>query len=424
MRILALCLCAMWATVAHGEQPVTIVHAGHLLSVPGESFAREQSLVIRDGVIEAVQGGYLDVPDGATLIELRDQYVLPGLIDMHVHLLLEATPEARGRLLTDSDELALLRGAANAYKTLKAGFTTVRDLGARSESIFALRDGISQGLIPGPTVIATGSPLAATGGHGDIDGLRADLMARWTTETICDGPIDCRRAVRHAVKYGADWIKVTATGGVMSDTGTGLEVQMTDPELKEIVSTAHGLGIKVAMHAHGTSGILAALRAGTDTIDHGSFQTRETIALHKKTGAYFVPTLLPGFHMLPRLENSPIFSREMKVKARQAGTAIDESFKLALRHNVRIAFGTDTGVTPHGYNAKEFELMVAKGMTPMAAIRSATVVAAKALSREDRIGTLEAGKQADLIGVVADPVYDITELQRVRTVIKNGQLVH
>ena len=316
------------------------------------------------------------------------------------------------------------RGAANARITLEAGFTTVRDLGARPKSIFALRDAINEGLVPGPRIIATGSALAATGGHGDVDGIRADLMDLWTPDTICDGPVSCRRAVRHAVKYGADWIKVTATGGVMSNTGTGLEAQMTDNELKEIVDTAHNLGIKVAMHAHGTSGILAALKAGTDTIDHGSFQTRETIALHKKTGAYFVPTLLPGFYLLPRLTTHPLFSDQMKAKARQAGTAIDDSFKMALKQGVRIAFGTDTGVTPHGYNAKEFELMVDKGMSPVDAIHSATIVASEALEMTDLIGTLEPGKQADLIGVKNDPTNDITELQRVRTVIKGGLIYH
>lgn len=405
------------------EDELTIVHAGTLLAIPGEASVANQSLIIRDGVIEQIIDGYADVPDNARLIDLSDQYVLPGLIDMHVHLLIEATPEAEMRTLKESHEHTLLRGAANAYITLKAGFTTVRDLGARPRSIFALRDGIAAGLIPGPRIVAAGSAIAATGGHGDVDGIRPELMEIWTPTTICDGPVACRKAVREAVKYGADWIKVTATGGVMSDTGTGLEVQMTDAELEEIVQTAHNLGVRVAMHAHGTSGILAALRAGTDTVDHGSFQTRETVKLHKRTGAYFVPTLLPGFFILPRLAENPIFSEAMKEKAQQAGTAIEQSFALALENEINIAFGTDTGVTPHGYNAKEFELMVNGGMSPMAAIRSATIVASEALNLDGRIGTLEIGKQADLIGLSGDPAIDITELQRIATVVKSGQIV-
>lgn len=424
LALLTLCMACVFGSV-HAEQ-ITVIHAGKLMPVPGEAILAEQTLIVATGEIVELRPGYVaarELGADATLIDLSEQTVMPGFIDMHVHLLIEAGPERRERMLTESRELNMMRGARNARITLEAGFTTVRDLGGDPASIFALRDAVAQNLIPGPRILAAGAPLAATGGHGDVDGIRHELMTLWTGENTCDGVEDCRRTVRRAIKYGSDWIKVTASGGVMSDTATGLEVQMTDDELAEIVRTAHALGIKVAMHAHGTSGISAALQAGADTIDHGSFQTRETIRLHKSTGAYFVPTLMPGFMLLPRL-NSPMFSDAMRAKAKAAGTAINASFDMALRQGVKIAFGTDTGVTPHAMNAKEFELMVNAGMSPDAAIRSATVVASEALGLENTIGTLEVGKRADMVGVIGDPLRDIRLLQNPASVIKDGRLVN
>jgi imidazolonepropionase-like amidohydrolase len=279
----------------------------------------------------------------------------------------------------------------NARKTLLAGFTTVRDLGGLPESIYAIRDAIKAQLIPGPRVFAAGSSLAATGGHGHIDGIRADLMKLWTPETICDGVVACRKPTRHTVKYGADWIKITATGGVLSDTATGLGVQMTDDELSEIMTTAHQLGRKVAAHAYGTDGVNAALRAGVDSIDHGTFLDRGSIRLFKKTGAYLVPTLMPGHYVPLSMEGNPFFTDAIKQKAKLAAARSKASFAMAHEAGVKIAFGTDSGVTPHGENAREFELMVAVGMSPADAIRSATVVTAELLDIEDKLGTLQAG---------------------------------
>lgn len=400
-----------------------VLHVGTLLSVPGEDPKINQSIVIEDNVIVAVEDGFIDIPADAQLIDLKDKFVLPGLMDMHVHLMLELGPQSRGRQLTDSPELTLLRAADYARKTLQAGFTTVRDLGGKPQSIFALRDAINAQLIPGPRIYAAGSALAVTGGHGDIDGLRADLMKLWTPETICDGAIDCRRVTRNAIKYGADWIKVTATGGVLSDTSTGLGVQMTDAELKEIVDTAHGLGRKVTAHAHGTDGVNAALRAGVDSIEHGTFLDKESIKLFKKTNAFLVPTLMPGHFVPLSMEGNPMFTDAIKQKAHLAAASSKNSFRMAQEAGVKIAFGTDTGVTPHGQNAREFKLMVAAGMSPRDAIKAATVTTAELLGLSDKLGTIEPGKLADIIAVDANPLDDIVALQTVSTVISNGTVV-
>ena len=310
-----------------------------------------------------------------------------------------------------------------AVRTLHAGFTTVRDLGSDPEAIFALRDAIAEGVIIGPRILAAGSSVAATGGHGDVDGYKAELLELWTPETICDGPYDCRRAVRHAIKYGADWIKITATGGVLSDTATGTDQQMTADELREIMDTAHALGVKVAAHAHGTDGINAALRAGVDSIDHGTFLDRESLRLFRESGAYLVPTLLPGAKIPLKMEGNPFFTDAIKAKANAAAAASLENVRLAYKAGVKIAFGTDSAVTPHGDNGQEFALMVEAGMEPMDALRSATVVAAELIEMSDTLGTIEAGKYADIIAVEGNPLEDITTMERVQGVIRDGRLL-
>lgn len=424
LRMLLVALLAAPCVSVSGE--VLVIHAGTLLAEPGQAPISKATVVVRGERIDAVIPGYRNAldfgPDSRTL-DLRDAFVLPGLMDMHVHLLIELSADSKQRQVTESDTLTAMRGVANAAKTLRAGFTTVRDLGGKPESIYAMRDAIAAGLVQGPRIFAAGSPLAATGGHGDVDGLRSDLLELYTPNTICDGPHDCRRAVRYAVKHGADWIKVTVTGGVLSDTATGLNQQMTDDELTEIMDTAHGLGLKVAAHAHGTDGINAALRAGVDTIDHGSLLDRESVRLFKKSGAHFVPTLMPGHFVPASMAGNPFFTESIIAKANQASAAAKASFRLALEQGVNIAFGTDTGVTPHGNNASEFELMVAQGMSAAAAIESATITTARLLDQSDELGSITAGKYADIIAVAGNPLENISELQRVRLVIKNGEIV-
>ena len=412
-------------TNAAGAQ-TTVIHAGTLLAIPGEAPRGASTLVLDGDRIQRIADGLVDptsLGDDVTLIDLSDHFVLPGLMDMHVHLRGELNANQRTEALTLTSETMTLRAQVNGMKTLRAGFTTVRDLGAPPAVIYALRDAIDSGLVQGPRIFAAGSSLAATGGHGDVDGYKAELLELWTPDTICDGPVGCRAAVRRAVKFGADWIKITATGGVLSDTGTGLNQQMTDDELKEIMDTAHALGVRVAAHAHGVDGINAALRAGVDSIDHGTFLDEESVKLFRETGAYWVPTLLPGALLPAQMDGNPFFTPEIREKVDLATSASEEGFRLAYRRGVRIAFGTASGVTPHGENAREFALMVDRGMSEADAIRSATVVTAELLGVSDELGTLEPGKIADLVAVAGNPLQDITELERVQAVIRSGKLI-
>jgi len=405
------------------DEHTTVIHAGTLLAIPGEAPEDKQSIIIEGKRIVRIEDGFIDpasVNGEAILIDLSDKFVLPGLMDMHVHLLGELGPDSRLDALRVTTSMQALKGAMHAKRTLDAGFTTVRDLGGKPEAIYALRDAVNDGIVPGPRILAAGSSLAATGGHGDVDGFKAELLTLWTPETICDGPYDCRRATRYAIKYGADWIKITATGGVLSDTATGTDQQMTDDELREIMDTAHGLGVKVAAHAHGTDGINAALRAGVDSIDHGSFLDRESIRLFRQTGAYLVPTLSPSYKIPAQMEGNPFFTDVIKAKALAASAASKANFGSAYEAGVKIAFGTDSAVTRHGENADEFGMMVDSGMTEMDAIRSATVVAAALIEMSETLGTIEPGKMADIIAVDASPLDDITVLEDVAVVIKEG----
>ncbi len=411
---------------AEQNQQTLLIHAGNLLAVPGEVPVQRQSIIVRGNLIDSVVDGYVDpasLGGEVQLVDLSDKFVLPGLIDAHVHLLSEITPEGRNDALYITTSMEAMRGVYYAGITLDAGFTTVRDLGGDPEAIYALRDAINQGLIDGPTILAAGSALAATGGHGDVDGYKPELLELWTPETICDGAVECRAVTRQTIKFGADWIKITATGGVLSDTSTGLGQQMTDDELQEIVATAHNLGIKVAAHAHGADGINAALRAGVDSIDHGTYLDDESIELFKRTGAYLVPTLMPGVKLPESMEGNPFFTDDIKEKAYAAGAAAAGNIGRAYQAGVNIAFGTDSAVTPHGLNGEEFALMVQVGFSEMDAIYAATIGASTLLSKYEQIGSIEGGKLADIIATDNSPLSDITELENVTTVIKGGKLI-
>ncbi|HJN95775.1 MAG TPA: amidohydrolase family protein [Gammaproteobacteria bacterium] len=411
---------------AEQNQQTLLIHAGNLLAVPGEAPVQRQSIIVRGNLIDSVVDGYVDpasLGGEVQLVDLSDKFVLPGLIDAHVHLLSEITPEGRNDALYITTSMEAMRGVYYAGITLDAGFTTVRDLGGDPEAIYALRDAINQGLIDGPTILAAGSALAATGGHGDVDGYKPELLELWTPETICDGAVECRAVTRQTIKFGADWIKITATGGVLSDTSTGLGQQMTDDELQEIVATAHNLGIKVAAHAHGADGINAALRAGVDSIDHGTYLDDESIELFKRTGAYLVPTLMPGVKLPESMEGNPFFTDDIKEKAYAAGAAAAGNIGRAYQAGVNIAFGTDSAVTPHGLNGEEFALMVQVGFSEMDAIYAATIGASTLLSKYEQIGSIEGGKLADIIATDNSPLSDITELENVTTVIKGGKLI-
>jgi len=403
----------------------TVIHAGELLAVPGEQPVKEQTVVIKDGKIINVVKGYAEATKfgkNAQLIDLSDRFVMPGLMDMHVHLQGELSPSNDSEALRMSNADVAMKSTMFANKVLHAGFTTVRDLGANPEEIFALRDAIDKGWVNGPRVIASGSMVAATGGHGDVDGMKAELIEKYTPKTICDGPYDCRRATRHAIKYGADIIKITSTGGVLSDTNTGTGQQMTDDELVEIVETAHGLGRKVTSHAHAAAGINAALRAGVDSIEHGSYADEESIRLFKESGAYLVPTLLAGDTVVNLAKNSNFMSDAIKAKAIRVGADMIANFKRSYEAGVNIAFGTDSGVSKHGINAREAVLMANAGMTNSDILKSATVNAADLIDMSASLGTIESGKIADIVAYDESPLKNIEALLDVDFVMKDGKV--
>lgn len=408
----------------------TIVHAGRLLARPGEPAKPEQTIVIKDGKIAAIIAGYVDAGaagagdgDTASTYDLKSMFVLPGLIDGHVHITGENNPKSRLERVEDSDPDVAIKAAGYAKKTLMAGFTTVRDVGARGgDAVFALRDGIARGDVVGPRIYSSGATISVTGGHGDgTQGYRDDIAEVLHSSGVCDGPADCRRAVREQVRRGADHIKLTATAGVLSNTAAGLEQQFFADELKAIMETAHSMDRKVTAHAHGVDGVNAALEAGVDAVEHGTYLDNRSIKLFKKTGAYLVPTLLAGATVAAWADDPDSFLLPpQRAKAREVGPKMQNMARRAHEAGVKIAFGTDTGVSRHGDNAREFALLVKAGLTPMEAIRAATVAGADNIGKSDSIGTLEPGKYGDLIAVNGDPLADITELEDVDFVMKEG----
>lgn len=403
------------------EQPTTFVQVGRLLADPASGrVLRDKTLVIRGNQIVEIRDGF--VGDGK-VVDLRGAFVLPGLIDSHVHLTSQQNPNGRLENVTESNATQAMIGARYARRTLNAGFTTVADLGASNESIFALRDAVRRGDVPGPRIIAAGSAVSVHGGHGDINGYREDVMHVLSPESVCSGVEDCMRAVRLQVRSGADIIKITATGGVLSNTAAGLAQQFSEDELAAIVASAHRMGRQVTAHAHGVDGINAFLKAGGDSIEHGTYLNDESMRLFKAHNAWLVPTLMAGDYVA-RMASGPdnFFTPAQTAKALEAGPKMLDMARRAHAGGVRIAFGTDTGVSAHGDNAREFALLVRAGLTPLEAIQAATVGAAEHLKIANEAGRLAAGMPADLIAVSGDPLSDVTELERVRFVMKGGQV--
>jgi imidazolonepropionase-like amidohydrolase len=401
------------------------IPAGTLLAVPGQAARGASTIVVRDGRIEAVRDGHVAPPDGVRLIDLKDRYVLPGLIDSHVHLSSDrAGNEGLLSALTDSPQLGAFETYWNAQKTLRAGFTTVRNLGDAG-GVLALKEAIARGWVQGPRIVDAGQSISTTSGHMDERlGLREELHEAIGHDNLCDGVEDCRRAVRRQIGRGADVIKIATTGGVNSRIGAGLGKQMFDDEAKAIVDTAHLGGKKVAVHAHGADGVLLALKAGADSIEHGTLMDDETIRVFAKSHAYYVPTLSTVNGYLERIAKDPnAYSPEVRAKIDFRISITGKALEKAVPAGVKIAFGTDAGVSKHGRNADEFELMVKHGMTPAGAIRAATVNAATLLGLEKEIGTLEPGKRADLIAVAGDPLADVKVLKNVSFVMKDGVVV-
>ena len=403
------------------EQPTTFVQVGRLLADPANGrVLRDKTLVIRGNQVVEIRDGF--VGDGK-VVDLRNAFVLPGLIDSHVHLTGQQSPTSRMDEVTQSNAAQAMVGARYARRTLNAGFTTVADLGASNEAIFALRDAVRRGDVPGPRIIASGSAVSVHGGHGDANGYREDILHLMSPESVCSGVEDCMRAVRLQVRSGADIIKITATGGVLSNTAAGLAQQFSEDELAAIVASAHRMGRQVTAHAHGVDGINAFLKAGGDSIEHGTYLDDESMRLFKQHNAWLVPTLMAGDYVA-RVAASPdnFFTPAQTAKALEAGPKMLDMARRAHAGGVRIAFGTDTGVSAHGDNAGEFALLVRAGLTPLEAIQAATVGAAEHLKISNEAGRLAAGMPADLIAVSGDPLSDVTELERVRFVMKSGQV--
>jgi imidazolonepropionase-like amidohydrolase len=430
----ALAAAASLAAVAQAQStpgPATLVHAGRVLDRPGERPRGATTLLIRDGrIVELrdgfVEGAALGAPEAA-VIDLRERFVLPGLIDSHVHLVSDSGGVARqleGVTREPADQA--YQALVNARKTLLAGFTTVRNLGDPGGTTLALRDAIATGKVQGPRIVDAGRSISTTSGHMDgALGFRDDLRGKLSSEdNLCDGAEACRRAVRLQVSRGADVIKIATTGGVNSVIGAGLGQQMFEDEARAIVATAKLYGKKVAVHAHGVDGVKLALRAGVDSIEHGTTLDDEALELFRSSGAYYVPTLATVNGYLERIAADPnAYSPEVRAKVDWRIRITGESLRKAVPAGVKIAFGTDAGVSKHGRNADEFELMVKHGMTPATAIHAATVNAAALLGLDKDIGTLEPGKQADLIAVAGDPLADVTVLKQVGFVMKGGEIV-
>ncbi len=410
-------------SVSVASAEITVIYAGELLAVPGEKVLKEHTIVIEDQLIKQVMKGYInanDIDKDANVINLKNSFVLPGLMDMHVHLQGELGPDNIKDSMKMSAQLKGMRSTHYGMKTLMAGFTTVRDVGSDSQYMYAYRDAVDNGWVDGPRIIAAGG-VGITGGHADVSGMKPDLMEFYTDKSICDGPYDCRRAARDAIKYGADWIKITSTGGVMTDRATGTGQQMEADELTEVVLAAKRMGKKVASHAHHEDGIIAALKAGVASVEHGTYTGPEAIKLFKKTGAYLVPTLLAGDTVVRMAKNTDILSPSVKAKALKVGADMKGNFIKAYDAGVKIAFGTDSGVSIHGTNAREAVLMHEAGMPAMQIIKSATVNTADLLDMSDSLGTIEVGKSADIIAVDSSPIKDIKQLLDVDFVMKQGK---
>ena len=420
--LLAAALCA--ASSAALAAP-TFIHAGRLIAVPGQAPLGASTIVVDNGRIVEVRSGHAAAPAGATVVDLRGKTVLPGLIDSHVHLESDAGGDARlVEAVTRNDAQQAFQAMANGRKTVAAGFTTVRNLGG-GPAVGALRDAVAAGVVTGPRILDAVSGISTTSGHGDSRvGIVEGLHPAHAPDNVCDGPDECRRAVRQQVMRGADVIKTMTTGGVNSRIGSGLGAQMFDDEIKAIVETAHLYGKKVAVHAHGADGIALALRAGVDSIEHGTLLDDAGIQLFKRTGAYYVPTLSTVNGYLERIARDPnAYPPAVRAKIDWRIGITGQSLRKAVPAGVKIAFGTDAGVSKHGRNADEFELMVKHGMTPVEAVKAATVNAADLLGLQQEIGTIEAGKSADIIAVDGDPLTDVTVLKDVDFVMARGDVI-
>jgi len=403
---------------------VTYLHCGAVLDCKGSAASQEQTIIIEKNKIVEIKKGYVSAPEEAQVVDLKDQTVMPGFMDMHVHIEGELSPSRYVERFRISDTDVALRATQYCNRTLMAGFTTVRDLGGTGVNV-SLRDAIRKGFIPGPRIYTAEKSIATTGGHADpTNGMRKELMGDpGPLEGVINSPEEARKAVRQRYKNGADCIKITSTGGVLSVAKDGKGAQFTIEEIEAVVAAANDYGFVTAAHAHGPEGMKRAVLGGIHSIEHGTLMTPEIMELMKEKGTYLVPTISAGKFVYDKAMNDDkFFPAIIRPKAIEMGPKIQATFGRAYKAGVKIAFGTDTGVSPHGDNAKEFVYMVEAGMPAYEAIKSATVAASDLLNISEDYGTLEVGKMADIVAVKGDPLEDISILQQVSFVMKDGKI--
>ncbi len=417
-KIITALLCSILTIAANSQ--TTYIHCGKLIDGLSNAAQSEMTIIVEGTKIIDVKKGYQTAATGIEVINLKNKTVLPGLIDCHVHISGETSKNRYTEGFTLNEEDFAFRSVGYAERTLMAGFTTVRDMGG--EIALALRNAINGGYIKGPRIIAAGKSIATTGGHADpSNGVNRELMGDPSAkEGVVNSPEEARKAVRQRYKEGSDLIKITATGGVLSNAKDGAGAHFTEEEIRAVVATAKDYGYKVAAHAHGAEGMKRAIRAGVNSIEHGTFMDDEGIDLMKKNGTYLVPTITAGKSTADSAKIPGYYPPFVVIKAIETGPKIQATFAKAYKAGVKIAFGTDAGVFAHGKNYKEFEYMVEAGMPAMAAIKAATIIAADLLSMTDKIGSIEKGKLADIIAVDGDPLTDIKAMKNVTFVMKEG----
>lgn len=420
LRLSALTACLL-PLFAHSA---TLIHAGTVITAEGKQVLHQQTIVVEGDTIRAIEDGFKTASSNDTVIDLSKQTLLPGLMDMHTHFSSQSSPTSYTEAFTMNEADYALRGAVFARKTLLAGFTTVRELGDMFHISTALRKAIDAGYTEGPRIFTAGTAIGTTGGHADpTNGIAYGRMGNpGPDEGVVNGADDARKAVRQRYKEGADLIKITATGGVLSVAKSGKNSQFNDEELAAIVSTAKDYNFTVAVHAHGKEGMERAIKAGVTSIEHGTFMDDKTMALMKQHGTYLVPTLSAGKFVAKKAKIPGYFPEIVRLKAAATGPLMQDMFKRAYKAGVKIAFGTDAGVGMHGDNWKEFVYMNEAGMPAHDTILAATIDAATVLNQQDSLGSIKVGKVADLVAVPGDPLNDLQLMGKVSFVMKAGKV--
>ncbi|GAB5401572.1 MAG: amidohydrolase family protein [Aureisphaera sp.] len=421
MKSLGLLLLGLFMSFTVQAQDIYL-HCGKIVDTENGKVLQEKTIVVSGDKIMRVDNGYVAPSNtNAMVIDLKDKTVLPGLIDMHVHIEGETSPTRYLDVFTKNDSDVAFDAANIAKRTLMAGFTTVRDLGGSGVNV-SLRNAIAKGKIPGPRLFTAEKAIGTTGGHADpTNGRKKELMGDpGPAQGVINSPADARKAVRQRYKNGADWIKITATGGVLSVAKSGQNPQFTQEEVNEIVKTAKEYGMKVAAHAHGIEGMQRAIRAGVTTIEHGSLMDKETAALMKEYNTYLVPTISAGKYVAEKARIPGYYPEIIVPKALEIGSKIQNMYSMAYKEGVNIAFGTDAGVFPHGENGKEFGYMVEAGMPAMKTLQAATITNAQLLDMEGSLGVLKEGYLADIVAVNDDPTQNISTMENVVFVMKEG----